>query len=197
MIYKLMFFVLALNVLSSCGSGSSGPSYDLKGFQTESIGGGGTYARFADQENWPLSTGHVINGVRNGAWTTYHPQSNKPKTITNYINGQKNGDEITFNDRGNMESIIGYRNDKLHGLSTTFKSSRVVNETTYANGNIDGPFKVFDERSGKIQRSGTMKNGKPHGELLNYSPEGVVNMRYEYKDGVKVSGGIVEKPASE
>lgn len=188
---RYVIIILALNVLWACGGTSSGPTYDLKGFQTESVGGGATFARYADQANYPLSSGHVINGVRNGAWTTYHPESAKPKTITNYINGVKNGDEIQFNERGYITSITGYKNDVLHGLSGTYKNGRTVNETTYADGQMNGPFRIYDENNGKIQRSGNMKGGKQHGELLYYKPDGTISMRYEYNNGEKVSGGIV------
>jgi len=68
---RYLIILLTLNLLYACGGTSSGPSYDLKGFQTESIGGGATHARFVDQGNYPLSSGHVINGVRNGTWTTW------------------------------------------------------------------------------------------------------------------------------
>ncbi len=188
---RYVIIILALNVLWACGGTSSGPTYDLKGFQTESVGGGATSARYTDQANYPLSSGHVINGVRNGAWTTYHPESSKPKTITNYINGVKNGDELHFNDRGYITSIVGYKNDVLHGLSGNYKNGRTINETTYADGLMNGPFRIYDENNGKIQRSGNMNNGKQHGELLYYKPDGTISMRYEYNNGEKVSGGIV------
>jgi len=68
---------------------------------------------------------------------------------------------------------------------------RTINETTYADGVMDGLFRIYDENNGKIQRSGTMKNGKQHGELLYYKPDGSVSMRYQYNNGEKVSGGIV------
>lgn len=188
---RYVIIILTLNVLWACGGTSTGPTYDLKGFQTESIGGGATSARYTDQANYPLSSGHVINDVRNGAWTTYHPESAKPKTITNYINGVKNGDEIQLNDRGYITNIVGYKNDVLHGLSGTYKNGRTVNETTYADGQMNGPFRIYDENNGKIQRSGTMKNGKQHGELLYYKPDGSISLRYQYDNGEKVSGGIV------
>lgn len=179
-------------IVSACGSGGNGPSFDLKGYQTESIGGGAEYAKFMDQNAWPLSTGHVINGVRNGIWLTYHPNTYRVKTSTNYINGQKNGPEFHFSERGSLESQIGYRNDVLHGLSATFRNGRTTGETNYANGQMHGPFSVYDESNGKIQRSGFFKNGVQDGELFFYDDRGNVTLKYVYKDGEKISGGIVE-----
>jgi len=85
---SIVFVVLGL---ISCGGGPVGETYDLTGFQTDDIGGGATYASFVDQSNWPLSSGHVINDVQNGVWTTFHPNSNKIKGMTNYINGRQQG----------------------------------------------------------------------------------------------------------
>lgn len=193
--FKLLSSIVLLSAfIASCSNGgSSGETYDLKGFHTEPIGGGATYASYMDQNGWPLSTGHVIGDVRNGTWTTYHPASKNLKTVTNFINGKKNGTEFTFNERGYLESVVGYRNNELHGLSAKYKNGRVLSETNYANGIMHGPFAVYDESRGKLQRSGSFLQGKQHGELLFYDENENVTLRYEYKNGEKVSGGIVDK----
>ena len=42
--------------------------------------------------------------------------------------------------------------------------------------------------------SSEFKDGKPHGKMSFYDEEKLI-MEYEYKNGEKVSGGIVETPA--
>ncbi len=188
LIMATLFFTLL-----ACNPGSViGDKYDLKGYYTDNIGGSAISAIYLDEMNLPLSKGHVIGGVRTGAWTTYHPNSNKIKTITNYINGKKNGPELTFSERGQIEVLAEYRNDALHGLSANYRNGRTLNETTYLEGVMDGPFAIYDDSNGKIQRSGYFKNGKQHGEFLFYDGNGNITLRYEYENGEKVSGGIVE-----
>lgn len=179
-------------IVFSCGNEAIGPKMDVKGYQTETIGGGAAAAAYYDANSWPLSKGHLINGVQNGIWTTYHPDSRKIQKMTNYINGQKNGPEITLNDRGQIIEIKHYRNDQLHGLSATYRSSRPVTETTYSKGIMHGPFAIYDEFTGKIQRSGTYSNGEFHGELYFYGANEEVTLQYVYDQGEKVSGGIVK-----
>ncbi len=188
---KLVGLLIVCAGLLSCSSQATGPTYDLKGYQTADLGSGATAAEFIDRGGKKLSSGHTINGVRTGMWTTYHPNEPKIKTITNYINGKKNGMEITIDERGYLTNIVGYRNDQLHGVTGLYKNGRTISETSYANGLMNGPFKIYDDKSGVIQRSGTMKNGKQDGELLYFKPDGSVSMRYQYREGEKISGGIV------
>ena len=192
---KVSFFsiFLSLTILAiSCGGNTTGPKMDLKGYQVEQIGGGATAASYFDANSWPLSKGHLINGVQNGQWTTFHPDSRKMKTITNYINGKKNGAEVTFNERGQIIEIKHFQNDQLHGLSATYRSSRPVKETIYTKGVMHGPFAIYDEFTGKIQRSGTYSNGQFHGDLYFYGSNEEVTLKYVYDQGEKVSGGIVD-----
>lgn len=189
---SLLLMCLLAIVSISCENSTSSQRADLKGYNTENIGGGTTYAEFLSQSNWPLSTGHTVNGAKNGSWMTYHDNSNRIKTISSYANGSKNGPEVTLNERGTTESVKHYRNDVLHGLSIVYKNTRTLSETSYKNGKLDGPFSIFDEVSGKIQRSGAFKNGLQDGELLYYDDQGNITLRYEYKDGQKVGGGIVD-----
>jgi len=189
--YRIFGILCVCGLLLSCSNQATGPTYDLRGYQTEDLGNGATSAEFIDREGKKLSSGHTINGVRTGMWTTYHPNETKVKTITNYINGKKNGMEITIDERGYLTNIVGYRNDKLHGLTGLYKNGRPISETTYANGLMNGPFSVYDDKTGAIQRSGTMKDGVQDGELLYFRPDGEVSMRYQYKNGEKISGGII------
>lgn len=195
---KSFYYLLVpvIVTLIACSGGGSGPQYDLKGFDTEGIGGGGTLASYSDNSNNLLTQGTVLHGVRNGAWVTYHEGGNKIKTITNYLNGKKNGIEISLNDRGQIESLTTYKNDILHGLKSEYRLGKPLTETTYRSGKIEGPFSVYTDQ-GKIQKKGSLKNGKQDGLLQFFDDQGNVTLEYEYKDGEKIGGGIVEKPTTQ
>jgi antitoxin component YwqK of YwqJK toxin-antitoxin module len=186
----------SLIIFISCQGSSTGPKYDLKGYNTENIGGGAQLVTYQDDNLYFLANGAVINGVRNGSWVTYHPNTNKIKTLTTYVNGEKNGVEITMNDRGQIESMIGYKNNILHGVKANYQFGRPTDETTYKDGKINGPFAVYNGQA-QLQKKGFFKNGKQDGKLTFFDEKGNVTLEYEYKDGEKISGGIVEKPATE
>jgi len=193
---KVLYTTLLIVLISSCGTGPTGPVYDLKGFDTESVGNGIEFAEYRDQEGNLLVKGQLVDGVRNGTWVTYHDNSNKIKKLTTYLQGHKNGIEITLNDRGQIESREEFKNDVLHGLKATYTFGHPTEETTYKDGQFHGPFAIYSNRT--LQRKGNFKNGKQHGTLEYFNDKGEVTLRYEYEDGEKISGGIVESaPASE
>lgn len=191
---RILIAVLMLSLLS-CGGTATGPTYDLKGFDTENIGGGSQLVSYRDAAGNLLTKGQVTNGVRTGAWITYHEGTTKVKTITNYMNGKKNGIEIQMNDRGQLETLNEFKNDQLHGMSSKHSFGRANEELTYTDGVLGGPFAIYD-KNGILQRTGTFKNGKQHGTLRYYNEQGEITLEYEYKDGEKISGGIV-KPQEE
>jgi len=61
----------------------------------------------------------------------------------------------------------------------------------YVNGDLDGAMTEYDSR-GNLQRITNFKEGKPHGDMLFYDEEGTLMMEYKYKNGEKISGGIIE-----
>ncbi len=186
----IAFFICIF--LCACNNSQTGPTYDLKGYQTESAGNGLEFAEYKDQDGNLLVKGQLVNGVRNGTWVTYHDDSNKIKKITTYIQGLKNGIEITMNDRGQIESREEFKNDILHGLKATYSLGHPIEEMSYKNGQFDGPFAIYSNR--KVQRKGFFKNGKQHGTLEYFNDKGDVTLRYVYKEGEKISGGMVTPP---
>ncbi len=189
---NILPFITILLLGTSCGNGVSGDKYDLKGFQMESIGGGANFAEWISQNNGKrLAAGTTYGEVRTGAWMTYHTNTNQIETITNYINGKKNGPTIKLNDRGQIEELAEYKNDVLHGMVVKYRFGKPVEELTYANGVLNGHFAVYDNQF-KIQKKGSFKNGKQDGLLQFFNENGQITMEYTYKDGEKISGGIVE-----
>ncbi|MFT4568939.1 MAG: antitoxin component YwqK of YwqJK toxin-antitoxin module [Saprospiraceae bacterium] len=192
--YKIIYSIILIIFLCACNNSQIGPQYDLAGYQTESAVNGLTFAEYRDQDDNLLVKGQLLNGIRNGTWVTYRDNSNKIKKITTYIQGLKNGIEITMNDRGQIESREEFKNDILHGFKVAYTFGQPTEETSYKDGQFDGPFTIYANR--KIQRKGFFKNGKQHGTLEYFNDKGEVTLRYEYENGEKISGGIVELPAA-
>ncbi|MEL7159304.1 MAG: hypothetical protein AAFN92_00990, partial [Bacteroidota bacterium] len=63
---------------------------------------------------------------------------------------------------------------------------------TYVDGQLDGALATFDYRNNKIKQEVTYKNGVLDGPMRYFNEEGEVTLQYLYKDGEKISGGIVE-----
>jgi len=192
---RFIFFVFIISLIS-CGGTGVGPQFDTTGYETEGIGGGAQITEFKDASGWLLSKGTLIDGVKNGAWMSYHENSNKIKSITSFVNGVKNGPEIFLNDRGQIESVTEFKNDGFHGLVGKYKFGRPTEETNYVDGKMQGTFALYDSQ-GKLQRKGNLKDGQYHGKLQYYDSDGNVTMEYEYKNGEKVSGGIIEASETE
>ncbi|MEE9374601.1 MAG: hypothetical protein V3V00_16210 [Saprospiraceae bacterium] len=192
---RIIFFLFTVGIFS-CGGGVSGPNFDTNGYDTEGIGSGAQIAEFKDANGWLLTKGTLLNGVKMGSWSSYHDNSNKIKTLTSFVNGRKNGPEISFNDRGQIESVTEFKNDEFHGLFGKYKFGRPTEETNYKNGKMDGIFALYDSK-GQLQRKGVLKDGKYDGKLQYFDESGKVTMEYEYKNGEKITGGIIEAPDTE
>lgn len=73
-----------------------------------------------------------------------------------------------------------------------YKYGKVVEERYYENGKLEGTAKTYDDRTFKLKQEAQYKNGLQHGYFKYYDENGNVTLEYEYKNGEKVSGGIVE-----
>lgn len=194
---RLFYLSIFSFLLWSCGSDqaaapqSNTPVADNSGYQITDIPGSNIKAaKMIDDAGMIKEDGFFLNDKKTGTWTTYYT-SNKVKTMTNYVNGQKNGIFIQMSDRSYIEQQGYYLNDQLHGRQAKFGFGRKLEEEThYKNGVLDGVFKKYDKQ-GKLNREIHYQNGQLHGPNIFYN-EGVKTVEYEYKNGKKVSGGIIE-----
>jgi len=188
----LLGFLIGMSLMA-CGSGGSASvgNIDLSGFQTEESGGV-TRAFKLNSEGALMEDGYVVNGNKNGAWTIYDPKTKRIKSVTSYSNGVMNGPHLEYSNRGQIETRINYLNNEYHGMYGTFKNGRTVKELSYKNGVIDGEVREFTSR-GKLQKVTQFKDGKIHGDMIFYDDDENVVMQYLYKNGDKVSGGIIEE----
>lgn len=194
---KSILFVLASVLMMSCGGGStggaSGPAANLEGFDKENAGNGASYVSKKDASGNLLESGYVVNGSKSGNWMTYYSgkDAGRIKTIASYTNGILNGPYFELSTRGQIESQTDYQSNKYHGMVTTYKFGRPLTEKMYKNGNLDGVSTDYYS-DGVIQKEINFKDGKQHGTMKWFNEEGELTMEYEYKNGEKVSGGIVD-----
>jgi len=197
---KSILFVLSTLLLVACGGttgGGGGVTANLDGFTTESAGGGVSVAVKKDGEGKLLEKGYLVNGAKSGMWMTYYADKDagRIRTIASYTNGILNGPYMELSNRGQIETEVNYMNNKYHGTITNYKFGRPTSVKEYKNGELDGTSTDFFS-DGDIQKEVNFKGGKQHGNMKWYNEDGQVTMEYEYKNGEKVSGGIV-KPEGE
>ncbi len=188
---RILISLFSAIIFLGCGGGS-GPAANLAGYETETIPGGDVIRAYKATGNGVLvEEGYVSNGKRNGIWITYHPEGDRIKTITSYSDGQLNGPYLELSNRGQIESKVNYKNGKYDGLFATYKFGRPTKEVYYKDNQLHGTTKEYFQK-GTVQKEINFKNGKQDGLMRYYNEDGEVTVEYQYKNGEKVSGGIVE-----
>jgi len=192
---KSILFVLVTILLVACGgsAGGGGATAKLDGFKTENTGNGVSKAVKMDDSGNMLEHGYLVNGAKSGMWMTYYgdKDAGRIRTIASYANGILNGPYLELSNRGQIETEVNYLNNKYHGTITNYKFGRPTAIKTYKDGQLDGTSTDFFS-DGDIQKEVNFKDGKQHGNMKWYNEDGQVTMEYEYKNGEKVSGGIVK-----
>lgn len=191
----LFLFVSTLFFASCSTSTNTGAAANLEGYQTEVIDGTSiTKATKKSGAGEIIEQGYVSNGKRNGIWMTYYEgdDAGKIKTIASYSDGILSGPYLELSNRGQIETEVNYENNMYHGKFVTYKFGRLTKEVNYNKNALDGVTIEYDNRGNK-QKEINYKDGKQHGMMRYYNEEGDVIVEYEYKNGEKVSGGMVEK----
>jgi len=197
---KYYLFILSIFSLMSCGSsggnsggGTASESAALDGYVMSSLAGSsGEYAEKRDGAGNLVSSGYVIGEKKNGTWLSYDEEGNRIKTLTSYTDGQLNGPYLEFSNRGQIEKKIEYKAGQYDGMYVKYKFGRPENETPFVNGQKHGTYKEYFQ-NGKIQKEIEFKNGIQDGKLRYFDEEGNVTLEYDYENGEKVGGGMIEK----
>ena len=69
-----------------------------------------------------------------------------------------------------------------------------IRDSLYKDDKLEGTARTYDDRTFKLKQEVEYKDGKQDGFFRYYDEEGNVTLEYQYKNGEKVSGGIVEPP---
>lgn len=194
--YLTFVFILAIG-LTACkqesGSTVQSSSIDLSKFEKVDIPGT-NYQRVIrkNAEGKVLEEGLVENGKRNGTWVIYHTDRDVPKVVAIFVNDLYNGPYFEFNKQGQVDLQCAYVNNVLHGYFARYRVGRKTEEGNYKMGKLDGVYKKYYDNRSIVQRENTYKDGLLHGKTRFYNEKGEVIVEYDYENGEKVYGGIVE-----
>jgi antitoxin component YwqK of YwqJK toxin-antitoxin module len=190
---------MAAGVILSCNSPTKPVegTGNLEGYELSSMPGTQIQkAMKLNADGNPVETGYTLNGKRTGTWVTFFNENGRINSISSYANGNLDGVSITFNNRGQIEKKAFYSNNILDGMSATYKFGRPEQEQLFKNGKLDGMTKTY-YTNGKLQKEIEFKDGLQDGIFKYYDEQGNVTLDYLYKNGEKVSGGIVTPPSEE
>lgn len=135
--------------------------------------------------------GFVENDKKTGMWIEYTPDGDI-LLINNFVNGLLEGNAMRMTFRNQVDLKLNYKQGKLNGPWTSYKFGKIIEERNYKNDKLDGIAKTYDERTFKLKQEVQYKDGVQDGFFRYYDEEGNITLEYEYKNGEKVSGGIVE-----
>jgi antitoxin component YwqK of YwqJK toxin-antitoxin module len=149
------------------------------------------YARQMDAVGNVEIEGFVEDGKKTGMWVQYTPEGDIA-LINHYVNGLMEGTSMRMSFRNQVDLKLNYKQGKLDGPWTAYKFGKVIEQRFYVNDKLEGTAKTYDDRSYKLKQEVQYKNGVQDGFFKYYDEDGNVTLEYEYKNGEKVSGGMVE-----
>ena len=202
---KNLLLCAAALLLFACNSSNTRPEGDtstgngkqatdrLDGYTVETVPGiSWKSAIKKDTAGNVLETGFFEDDKKVGSWVLYENINKQfPSQISTYKDGKLTGLHIEFSDGGQAGLITYYQNNQLHGHWGRYQFGRVAEEADYKDGKLDGVYKVYTLATGKLQTTAEYKDGVQNGYYRTFTPEGQMTTEYLYKDGKKVSGGVV------
>lgn len=190
------FPIILILVLALTGCATKDPvpeagEGDLAGFELTAIPGSAIqHAVRKDANGQFVFEGYVLDNKRTGEWLEYSPEGDI-LMIENYVDGLKEGVSLKLTPRGQIEIRARYHRGLLHGPWKQYKFGKLIEERNYAGGDLDGVVKTYDDHTWKLRQEVQYQHGKQHGYFRYYDDAGNVTLEYQYKNGEKVSGGIV------
>jgi len=187
LIFLLLTFLLGFHI--QCKQFTSGNpevlNYDLIKIEGSNIQ---TVIK-SDSLGNKLIEGNIINGKKNGAWITYSV-TGEIVDITNYIDDTKQGPYIKLS--GHTVAEQGsFKNNKYHGTRFKYLYGNLDEKIDFKDGIRNGWARKYYS-NGNVQREMEILDSVQVGIYRFYGENGTLQIEEKFKDGKKVSGGIVK-----
>jgi antitoxin component YwqK of YwqJK toxin-antitoxin module len=183
-------------ILSSCKPSETAPvagTGDFTGYDLQEIPGSSIRRAVKNHASGQIAEeGYVLDDKRTGQWIKYNPDG-QLASIENYVNGLLHGPYLKFANRGQVEQRINYSQGQMHGYWYQFKFGNKIEERQYNLGKLHGNVRTYDDKNWKLRSESAYQDGLQHGIYRYYDDEGKVSLEYEYKNGEKIRGGMVNK----
>jgi antitoxin component YwqK of YwqJK toxin-antitoxin module len=167
-------------------------SADLSQYEISNISGIDLQrAVLNNSDNQTIESGYIKNNTKEGQWIYYDTKGERIMKTENYVHGKLQGITLEFNERFELIKRTNYDNGQPNGYFATYNRSRVKSEGYYKAGKYHGRYTKYYDYSDQIQAETDYQNGLQHGIYRFYDKQGNMTLDYEYKDGEKVKGGMV------
>ena len=197
---KVLYFVsaiLSIALIISCGSQASAPpagSGNMEGYDVSAIAGSEMSRAVKMEGELKRQEGYTLNGNKTGTWLTYHSDG-RIKMVESFVNNQLDGVQLELDQRGQIIKKAYYQSGQLDGPSSTYKFGRPQEIIPYRMGTVDGTVQRFYVNGKKMEEI-QFKSGKQDGYYRHYNEQEQMDLEYVYKNGEKVSGGMVDPSQS-
>lgn len=139
-----------------------------------------------------IEEGYFMHGLKFGQWVNYTEREGRVASVTSYIDGKRDGLYLKFDARENLNIRVGFKNDQYDGLYSEVQYGTVLKEANYKEGKLHGIYKEY-YGNGKLLKEIEFKEDKQDGFYKYYDEQGNLSIEYLYKNGEKVSGGMLNK----
>lgn len=175
---------------SGTAAQASAPAADLDGYVITDLPGTRLQRAVKTVNGLLFEDGTLLDGKKHGIWTEYFPQELRIKDTRSYMDGKLTGNWLKYNNLGRVEEFEQYLNDQLHGIKVRYSMGKPLEYAEYKLGKLHGNYRTY-HKNGTIQQEASFADGKQDGYLRFYDEDGKKTVEYLYKNGEKVSGGII------
>lgn len=198
----ILFFIVVSFFLSACGGGgststpanSSAPvkGVDLNGLELIEVPGGFQKAIRKNDKGKIVEEGMLKDGKRNGIWAVFNVDRGYPSSVANFVDDKYSGPYFKYNPAGQLELYCSYKDNKLDGYFSKYERSKLIEEGYYQDGQYHGSYTKYFTGKDVPQQKFEYRNGQLHGNAQYFNEQGDLLMEYQYENGEKVSGGVVQ-----
>ncbi len=198
---SIFLSIILLGLGFSCAGPSAGPQdgetpevFDPNSFVLYDIADSELKrAERRDSTGTLIESGILKGNVKTGTWVTYHIQTGMPWKQASIVDGVYNGPYFEYTTRGQINLIANYHDNRLHGFWGKYNFGRAEITANYKHGKLDGVYRKYFANKTTIQEEIQYVEGVIDGKYRYYDENGNITVEYDYKNGKKVGGGMVNQ----